>query len=114
MFPKHKTGPINGQEISDAASAQGGMKLDISALLGGDAQSLLRNRSARSKTRFSKDRTEDQALSERRKYLVQHSLLTDEIPQEVLMSLPSSEVIARKVEEAAARAKAALEARERL
>lgn len=112
MFPKHKTGPINGQDEGvSAAPAQSGAKIDISALLGGDAHALLRDRTARAKSRFSKERTQEQALSERRKFLAQQSLIAEDVPPEILQSLPSAEEIARKVEEAAARAKAAREAR---
>jgi hypothetical protein len=35
MFPKHKSGPINGDVVSDADLQREKMKIDISALLGG-------------------------------------------------------------------------------
>jgi hypothetical protein len=36
MFPKCKAGPINGDAVSDANLQHEKMKIDISALLGGD------------------------------------------------------------------------------
>ena len=82
-------------------------KVDISALLGGDIYSLLRTRSEKARSRFSKERDEDKALKERQKCLAKLAQAGD-IPPEVLMSLPSPEEIARRAEEASARAKAAL------
>jgi hypothetical protein len=108
MFPKYKTGPINGDVVSDSDLNREKMKIDISALLGGDVYSVLRARSERSKSRFSKERDADKALAERQKCLVKLGDIISEIPPEVLMSLPSPEQIARKAEEAAAKAKEAL------
>ena len=85
--------------------------MDLSTLLGGDAHALLRARNERARDRFSKNRSEEEALSERRKYLELQGLIAKDIPPEVMASLPSAEVIAKKVSEAAARAHAALEAR---
>ncbi len=107
MFPKYKAGPINGDAVSDTDLQREKMKVDISALLGGDVYSLLRSRSQRAQSRFSKERDADKALHERQKCLAKLAQLGD-IPAEVLMSLPSPEEIARRAEEAAARAKAAL------
>src|SRR5216684_2320717 len=107
MFPKYKAGPINGDVVSDADLQREKMKIDISALLGGDIYALLRDRSDKAKSRFSKERDADKALKERQKCLVKLASAGD-IPPEVLMSLPSPEEIARRAEEAAARAKAAL------
>jgi Pyruvate/2-oxoacid:ferredoxin oxidoreductase delta subunit len=107
MFPKYKAGPINGDVVSDADLQREKMKVDISALLGGDVYSLLRQRSERAKSRFSKERDSDKALAERQKCLTKLAQMGD-IPAEVLMSLPSPEEIARRAEEAAAKAKAAL------
>ena len=107
MFPKYKAGPINGDTVSDADLQREKMKIDISALLGGDVYDLLRQRSDRAKSRFSKERDSDKALAERQKCLVKLANMGD-IPPEVLMSLPSPEEIARRAEEAAAKAKAAL------
>jgi NAD-dependent dihydropyrimidine dehydrogenase PreA subunit len=107
MFPKYKAGPINGDQVSQADLQREKMKIDISALLGGDVYSMLRARSERAKSRFSKERDSDKALAERQKCLVKLAQAGD-IPAEVLMSLPSPEEIARRAEEAAAKAQAAL------
>lgn len=108
MFPKYKAGPINGDVVSDSDLNREKMKIDISALLGGDVYSLLRDRSERARSRFGKERDSDKALAERQKCLTKLAALAGDIPPEVLMSLPSPEEIARKAEEASARAKAAL------
>jgi Pyruvate/2-oxoacid:ferredoxin oxidoreductase delta subunit len=107
MFPKYKAGPINGDVVSDKDLQREKMKVDISALLGGDVYSLLRERSERAKSRFSKERDSDKALQERQKCLVKLASAGD-IPPEVLMSLPSPEEIARRAEEAKAKAASAL------
>jgi Pyruvate/2-oxoacid:ferredoxin oxidoreductase delta subunit len=107
MFPKYKAGPINGDLVSDADLNREKMKIDISALLGGDIYSMLRTRSERAKSRFSKERDADKALIERQKCLTKLAALAAEVPPEVLMSLPSPEEIARKAEEARAKAEAA-------
>jgi Pyruvate/2-oxoacid:ferredoxin oxidoreductase delta subunit len=109
MFPKYKAGPINGDVVSAADLQREKMKIDISALLGGDIYAMLRERSERAKSRFSKERDSNKALSERQKCLTKLAQAGD-IPPEVLMSLPSPEEIARRAEEAKARAQAALDA----
>ncbi len=106
MFPKYKAGPINGDVVSDADLQKEKMKVDISALLGGDVYEMLRLRSEKAKSRFSKERDSDKALAERQKCLVKLAAMGD-IPAEVLMSLPSPEEIARRAAEAAAKAEAA-------
>jgi Pyruvate/2-oxoacid:ferredoxin oxidoreductase delta subunit len=107
MFPKYKAGPINGDVVSAADLQREKMKVDISALLGGDVYSLLRERSEKAKSRFSKERDADKALKERQKCLVKLAQAGD-IPAEVLMSLPSPDEIARRAVEAKAKAQAAL------
>src|SRR5437867_1758347 len=107
MFPKYKAGPINGDLVSDADLQREKMKIDISALLGGDVYAMLRERSEKAKSRFSKERDADKALNERQKCLVKLASAGD-IPPEVLMSLPSPEEIQRRAEEAKAKAQAAL------
>jgi NAD-dependent dihydropyrimidine dehydrogenase PreA subunit len=109
MFPKYKAGPINGDVVSDADLNREKMKIDISALLGGDVYSMLRERSERAKSRFSKERDANKALTERQKCLVKLAQSGD-IPAEVLMSLPSPDEILRRAEEAKAKAAAALAA----
>jgi Pyruvate/2-oxoacid:ferredoxin oxidoreductase delta subunit len=107
MFPKYKAGPINGDVVSDSDLNREKMKIDISALLGGDVYSMLRERSEKAKSRFSKERDANKALTERQKCLVKLAQSGD-IPPEVLMSLPSPDEIARRAEEAKAKAQAAL------
>src|SRR6266568_2338645 len=43
MFPKYRHGPINGEEISSDDVRREAMKIDISALLGGDVYAALRD-----------------------------------------------------------------------
>jgi Pyruvate/2-oxoacid:ferredoxin oxidoreductase delta subunit len=109
MFPKYKSGPINGDAVSSADLQREKMKIDISALLGGDVYAMLRTRSEKNKSRFSKERDSDKALAERQKCLTKLAAAGD-IPAEVLMSLPSPEEIVRRAEEAKQKAAAALAA----
>ena len=109
MFPKYRHGPINGEEIKSDDVRREAMKVDISALLGGDIYSMLRDRSVKAKSRFSKERDDDRALQERQNCLV--ALKKDmDIPAEVLAALPSPEEILAKAEAAKRRAEAALKA----
>jgi len=109
MFPKYTAGPINGAPVSESDLKREAMKVDISALLGGDIYSRLRQRSDDAKARFSKERDAGKALAERKKCLTK--LATDGlIPPEVLASLPSPEEIMKKAAAAAEKAKAALAA----
>src|SRR5213592_185314 len=107
MFPKYKAGPINGDVVSNADLQREKMKIDISALLGGDVYAMLRERSEKAKSRFSKERDADKALKERQKCL-ERLVRVGDIPAEVLMSLPSPEEIQRRAQEATARAQAVL------
>ena len=106
MFPKYKSGPINGDAVSADDLRREKMKVDISSLLGGDVFQMLRDRSQRAQSRFSKERDADKALKERQKCLAKLAEMGD-IPPEVLMALPSPEEIQRRAEEAAAKAQAA-------
>jgi Pyruvate/2-oxoacid:ferredoxin oxidoreductase delta subunit len=107
MFPKYSTGPINGDQVNEEDMRREKMKVDISSLLGGDIYARLRDRSAAAKSRFSKERSPDKALEERKKCLTK--MVSDGfIPAEVLAALPSPEEIMRKAEEAKAKAQAAL------
>ena len=108
MFPKYKAGPINGDVVQDSDLGKEKMKIDISSLLGGDVYSQLRQRSDAAKARFSKERDDKKALAERQKCLTKLASAASDIPQEVLMSLPSPEEIMRRAEEAKAKAQAAL------
>jgi hypothetical protein len=109
MFPKHPADPIAGAPVRDADLHREKMKVDLSALLGGDVHSLLRQRSERAQVRFSKERDSAQALQERRKCLA-HLAQAGGVPPEVLMSLPSPAEIQRRATEARAKAEAALAA----
>ena len=107
MFPKYSGGPINGDVVNTQDLEREKMKVDISSLLGGDIYASLRNRSEQAKSRFSKERSPDKALNERKKCLTK--LQQDGmIPAEVLENLPSPEEIQRRAAEAAAKADAAL------
>jgi NAD-dependent dihydropyrimidine dehydrogenase PreA subunit len=104
LFPKYRHGPIHGGEIDPQDLRREAMKVDISALLGGDIYQALRDRSARARSRFSKERDDERALKERQRCLAK---LTEEmdIPPEVLVSLPSAEEIRARAEAAMARAR---------
>ncbi len=107
MFPKYRHGPINGEEIKSDDVRREAMKVDISALLGGDIYSMLRDRSVKAKSRFSKERDDERALTERQNCLI--ALKRDlDIPAEVLAALPSPEEIMAKAEAARLRAEAAI------
>jgi Pyruvate/2-oxoacid:ferredoxin oxidoreductase delta subunit len=107
MFPKYQHGPINGEPVSTDDVRREKMKVDISSLLGGDIYSKLKDRSAAAKSRFSKERSADKALDERKKCLIK---LAGEgfIPTDVLENLPSPDEIERKAAAAAEKARAAL------
>ncbi len=110
MFPKYKAGPINGDIVNSDDVRREGMKVDISALLGGDIYSMLRDRSVKAKSRFSAERDDERALKERQRCLDKlKTLMTDlDIPMEVLSSLPNRDQIEAKAKEAQEKAKAVL------
>ena len=89
------------------------MKTDISALLGGDIYSMLRERHERAASRFAKERDSDKALKERMRCLKKLEGMMDDIPPEVLMALPSADQIQTKAAEAAKKAESALAERAR-
>jgi NAD-dependent dihydropyrimidine dehydrogenase PreA subunit len=107
LFPKYRHSPIRGGEVNADDLRREAMKVDISALLGGDIYSALRDRSAKAKSRFSKERDEDRALKERLNCLSKLQKEMD-IPGEVLAALPSVDEIRSRAEAAKARAQAAL------
>jgi NAD-dependent dihydropyrimidine dehydrogenase PreA subunit len=111
VFPKYRHGPINGEEVNTDDVRREAMKVDISALLGGDVYAALRDRSAKAKSRFSKERDDERALKERQTCLVKLQKGLD-IPMEVLASLPNVDEIRSKAEAAAERARQALEGAE--
>jgi len=106
LFPKYKAGPINGDVVRDEDLKREAMKVDISALLGGDIYGALRDRSKAARERFSTERDESKALLERKRCLKKLQKQLD-IPNEVLMTLPS----VGDIEERAARARAKAERR---
>lgn len=107
LFPKYRHGPINGDEVNSDDVRREAMKVDISALLGGDIYAALRDRSAKAKSRFSKERDEDRALQERQNCLIKLTKEMD-IPSEVMAALPSLDEIRAKAEAAQAKAQAAM------
>jgi len=112
MFPKYRSGPVNGEEVSDEGVEREKMKVDISALLGGDIYQKLRDRSDQAKERFTKERDETVALKERKRCLVEMQKDMD-IPMEALMSLPSPDEIQRRAAEAKQKADDAIARRMR-
>lgn len=108
IFPKYHGGPINGDEVRAADIEREKVQTDVSAVLGGDVYSLLRNRQQQAAARFSKDRDEALALRERQ-CCVKKLQETLDIPDEVLYQLPT----AKEVRDRAARRIAAREDRDR-
>ena len=109
LFPKYSKGPINGDVVRAEDIQREAMKVDISTLLGGDLYGSLRSRQKDARKRFSTERDESKALLERKRCLGKLKKELD-IPDEVLMTLPSAE----DIEERAARAKAKLAKRQAL
>jgi Pyruvate/2-oxoacid:ferredoxin oxidoreductase delta subunit len=107
MFPKYKSGPINGDAVRQEDLKREAMKVDITALLGGDLYASLRGRQQEARKRFSTERDESKALLERKRCLKELGQELD-IPDEVLMSLPTVE----DIQERAERAKAKMAARQ--
>jgi Pyruvate/2-oxoacid:ferredoxin oxidoreductase delta subunit len=107
LFPKYKKGPINGDVVRKEDVQREAMKIDISALLGGDLYASLKTRSEEARKRFSTERDESRALLERKRCLKELGKDLD-IPDEVLMSLPS----VGDIQERAERAKSKLAARQ--
>ncbi len=106
LFPKYTKGPINGDVVREEDLQRESMKVDVSALLGGDIYATLRDRQKGARKRFSTERDESKALLERKRCLKKTQIALD-IPDEVLMSLPSVE----DIQERAARARKKLERR---
>ena len=107
LFPKYGKGPINGDVVRAEDIQREAMKVDISTLLGGDLYGSLRSRQKDARKRFSTERDESKALLERKRCLGKLKQSLD-IPDEVLMTLPSAE----DIEERAVRAKAKLAKRQ--
>ena len=92
LFPKYRHGPINGDVVQADDVEREKMKVDVSSLLGGDVYALLRQRSERAKSRFSRERDDERALKERQRCLKKLQQQLD-IPEDVLAQLPSAEQI---------------------
>ena len=107
LFPKYGKGPINGDVVREQDIQREAMKVDISTLLGGDLYGSLRTRQREARKRFSTERDESKALLERKRCLGKLKKELD-IPDEVLMTLPSAEDIDAR----AARARAKLAKRQ--
>jgi NAD-dependent dihydropyrimidine dehydrogenase PreA subunit len=103
LFPKYKAGPINGDEVNTADLEREKMKIDISALLGGDIYAALRQRSQHAQSRFARERDDQRALEERKRCLTKLQQALD-IPQEVMNALPGADAIREKAERDAAQA----------
>ena len=103
LFPKYKAGPINGDEVNAADLEREKMKVDISALLGGDIYAALRQRSQHAQSRFAKERDDARALEERKRCLTKLQQALD-IPPEVLGALPSLDDIRERTARAVAQA----------
>lgn len=106
LFPKYGKGPINGDVVREEDLQRESMKVDISSLLGGDIYKSLRERTASARKRFSTERDESRALLERKRCLKKLQKDLD-IPEEVLMTLPS----AGDIEDRARRAREKMEKR---
>ncbi|MCM8534182.1 MAG: ferredoxin family protein [Lentisphaeraceae bacterium] len=95
LFPKYGKGPINGDVVREEDIKREKMKVDISELLGGNILGKLRQRHTDAKSRFSKERDESKALKERQRCLKELKDKLD-IPDSVLASLPSNDMIQAK------------------
>lgn len=95
IFPKYRQSPINGAEVRGEDVEREKMKIDVSNLLGGDIYGMLRNRQARARSRFSKERDDERALKERLRCLRELQEKLD-IPDSVLGELPTLEAIQEK------------------
>jgi len=106
MFPKYASGPINGAPVNEKDVSREKMKVDISSLLGGDIYATLRDRSEKAKSRFSKERSPDKALTERKRCLTKlqkDGMIPAEVMADInLADLPSPEEIKAKAEQVAA------------
>jgi len=99
IFPKHGEAPINGAAICETDVQRAPVKVDISALLGGNVHQALRERRERAQPRFDVGRNAEQAAEERRNCLARLQQQLD-IPAEVLQSLPSAEELLNRAKKA--------------
>jgi Pyruvate/2-oxoacid:ferredoxin oxidoreductase delta subunit len=109
MFPKYSGGPINGDDVREEDLQREAMKVDISAMLGGDLYSTLRKRSQDAKERFAKERDQKQAISERMRCL-KKMVADGTIPASALKDLPSQDEIEQNAQKAQEKAQQAMAA----
>jgi len=84
IFPKYKSSPINGGEVSAEDAQREKVKVNPAELLRGDVYATLRKRTQR----FPAERDEERAIEERRKCACMSKLQEQlDIPPEVLASL---------------------------
>jgi len=105
IFPKCPAAAMNGSDPPEAGVPRAAMKVDVSALLGGNVYERLKDRNRKTQERFSAARDPQKALAERRQYLAE---LARDIPAEVLDSLPSLEELRRQADAARLRASQAM------
>ena len=112
VFPLCSMGPINGDEVHDEDLDREAMKVDVSALLGGDTRSSLGARSGAYKKRFSTERRGAPALLERRRWLepnhdrkgaAQKIQGDPGVPDEIVQSLPAGSAAEEALERMQAR-----------
>ncbi len=87
LFPKYEKSPINGDRVRKEDESREAVKVDISALLGGNLYASLRTRNRDARKRFSTERDATRALEER-KYCLNRIKKELDIPDEVLNALP--------------------------
>ena len=92
IFPKYKSSPINGDEVTEADRQREPVKVDLAALAGGDVYAKLRQRRSPSK-RFAADRDDEQSRSDRLAMLEQLGEQLD-VPADVFESLCGARTMA--------------------
>lgn len=109
IFPKYASEPINGGEVRQFVQTADVQKVDIHALIQGDVYEKLKARSKTGKTRFvPSNSAENQQLAQKeRQYYVQQ--FAQDIPPDVLKSLPSEDELKKLADEATKRAQNALD-----
>lgn len=98
IFPKYKSGPINGDEVNENDHKREKMQVDLSSILGGNIYETLRDRKTSAKSRFSAERDEEKALEEKKRCLKELQECLD-VPDAVLNSLPDLETIQAKAKQ---------------
>ena len=83
MFPKYPKAPVNGDVVREEDIQSEATRVDVGALLAGDAYEALRKRSGGAKKRFSTDRGRSRALFERERCVKEaqgEGSVSEEIP----------------------------------